>query len=191
MLGKLVLAPRQGRVPGSFVIQAFFDLALQVFGAESHAEGLALQHKAAIHQHPKGVPGRVAHCKHQRFAGKGTAGGKNTGERAIFLFKAGQGRVEVHLAAQSFDLSADGGYDPPQQVGAHMGLLLPGDLLRRTVLQEHLGDKTAQLIADAGGQLAVRKSTGTALSSSPVAEKCSTAFTRSSSAGPRSSTMGR
>ena len=29
MLGKLVLAPRQGRVPGSFVIQAFFDLALQ------------------------------------------------------------------------------------------------------------------------------------------------------------------
>ena len=44
-----------------------------------------------------------------------------------------------------------------------MGLLLPGDLLRRTVLQEHLGNKAAQLIADAGGQLAIRKGTGTAL----------------------------
>ena len=61
----------------------------------------------------------------------------------------------MHLAAQGLDLPADGGDNAPEQVGAHMGLLLPGDLRRGTMLQKHLGDKAAELIPDAGGQLAV------------------------------------
>ena len=134
-----------------------------MLGAEAHTERLAFQLQAAVHQHPEGIAGRVAHREHQSFAGKGAICGKNAGDLTIFLFKAGQGRVEMHLTAQSFDLLADRGDHTAQQVGAHVGLLLPGDLLRRTVLQEHLGNKTAQLIADAGGQLAVRESTGTAL----------------------------
>ena len=134
MLGELILTPRQGRMPGGLVVQALFDLALQMLRPETHAEGLALQHKAAVHQHPKGVPGRVAHGKHQRFTGEDSAGGKDAGQPAVLLLKTGEGRVEVHLAAQSFDLPADGGDNAPEQIGAHMGLLLPGDLRRGTVL---------------------------------------------------------
>ena len=44
-----------------------------------------------------------------------------------------------------------------------MGLLLPRDLCRGTVLQKHLGDKITQFIPDAGGQLAVRESARAAL----------------------------
>ena len=69
----------------------------------------------------------------------------------------------MHLAAQRFDLFADGGDDAPQQVGAHMGLLLPCDLRRGTVLQEHLCHKAAQLVPDAGGQFAVREGARAAL----------------------------
>ena len=163
MLGQLVFAAGQSRVACRLVIQALLDLALQVLCAEPHAEGFALQHKAAVHQHGKGVPGRVAHREHQCLAGKGTAGGKNAGDASVCLFQAGEGGVEMHLAAQGFDLLADRGDDPPQQVGAHMGLLLPGDLRRGTVLQKHLGDKAAQLVADAGGQLAVREGACAAL----------------------------
>ena len=146
------------------MVQALFDLALQMFGAEAYAEGLAFQHKAAVHQHGKGIPGRMAHRKHQRFAGKGAVRGKDASDVPVFLLQAGQCRVEVHLAAQGFDFPADGGDDAPQQVGAHMGLLLPGDLRRGTVLQKHLRDKTAPLVADAGGQLAVREGACAALS---------------------------
>ena len=163
MLGELILTPRQGRVPGGLVVQALFDLALQVLCPEAHTEGLALQHKAAVHQHPEGVPGRVAHGKHQCLTGEGPSGGKDAGQPSVLLLKTGEGRVEVHLAAQSFDLPADGGDNAPEQVGAHMGLLLPGDLRRGTVLQKHLGDKAAELIPDAGGQLAIRKGARAAL----------------------------
>ena len=44
-----------------------------------------------------------------------------------------------------------------------MGLLLPGDLLRRAVLEEHFGHEAAELVADAGGELAVREGSGAAL----------------------------
>ena len=145
------------------MVQTLFDLALQVLCPEAHAEGLALQHKTAVHQHPEGVPGRVAHGKHQCLTGEGSSGGKDAGQPAVLLLKTGEGRVEVHLAAQGLDLPADGGDNAPEQVGAHMGLLLPGDLRRGTMLQKHLGDKAAELIPDAGGQLAVRKGTCAAL----------------------------
>ena len=134
MLGELILPARQGRMPGGLVVQAFLDLALQVLRPEAHAEGLALQHKTAVHQHPEGIPGRVTHGKHQCLTGEGPAGGKDAGQPSVLLLKTGEGRVEVHLAAQSFDLPADGGDNAPEQVGAHMGLLLPGDLRRGTVL---------------------------------------------------------
>ena len=57
MLGQLVFAAGQGRVACRLVIQALFDLALQMLCAEAHAEGLALQHKAAVHEHGKGIAG--------------------------------------------------------------------------------------------------------------------------------------
>ena len=53
-----------GRMPGGLVVQALLNLALQVLCPEAHAEGLALQHEAAVHQHPEGVAGRVAHREH-------------------------------------------------------------------------------------------------------------------------------
>ena len=163
MLGELVLAPGQGRVARRLVVKALFDLALQVLGPEAHAEGLALQHKAAVHQHPEGIPRRVPHRKDQRLAGERPGRGQDAGQAAVFPFQTREGGVEVHLAPQRFDLFADGGDDPPQQVGAHMGLLLPGNLRRGSVLQKHLGDKAAQLIPDAGGELAVREGARAAL----------------------------
>ena len=91
-----------------------------MLGAEAHTERLAFQLQAAVHQHPEGIPGRVAHGKHQRFTGEGPAGGKDAGQPSVLLLKTGEDRVEVHLAAQSFNFLADGGDDATQQVGAHM-----------------------------------------------------------------------
>ena len=145
------------------MVKALFDFALEMLRPETDAERLALQHQAAVQQHPERVPGRVAHRKHQRLAGERTCRGQNTRQRAILPLKTGESRVEMHLAAQRLDLFPDGGDDAPQQVGAHMGLLLPGDLRRGTVLQKHLGDKAAELIPDAGGQLAVRERARAAL----------------------------
>ena len=163
MLGKLVFAPGQRRMPGSFMVQAFFDLGLQVLGAETHAERLAFQHKAAIHQHAERIPCRVPHCKHQCLAGKAAVCSSDAHKSSVFSLQSGERGVEVHLAAQRFDLLADGGNDTAQQVGAHMGLLLPCDLCRGTVLQKHLGDKITQFIPDAGGQLAIREGARAAL----------------------------
>ena len=163
VLGELVFAPGQRRMPGSLVVQAFFDLALQVLGAEAHAEGLAFQHKAAVHQHAEGIPCRVPYCKHQRLASKAAICSSDAHKLAIFSLQPGERGVEVHLAAQRLDLFADGGDHAAQQVGAHMGLLLPRDLCRGTVLQKHLGDKITQFIPDAGGQLAIRESARAAL----------------------------
>ena len=53
MPGELILTARQSRVPGGLVVQALFDLTLQVLRPETHAEGLTLQHKTAVHQHPE------------------------------------------------------------------------------------------------------------------------------------------
>ena len=94
------------------MLQDIFDVSKAATGNITlmpEYEGLALQHKAAVHQHPEGIPGRVAHGKHQRFTGEGPAGGKDAGQPSVLLLKTGEGRVEVHLAAQSFDLPADGG----------------------------------------------------------------------------------
>ena len=115
------------------MVQAFFDLALQVLGAEAHTEGLAFQHKAAVHQHAEGIPCRVPHRKHQRLAGKAAICSSDAHKLTVFAFQPGERGVEVHLAAQRLDLFADGGNDTAQQVGAHMGLLLPRDLCRSTV----------------------------------------------------------
>ena len=145
------------------MVKAFFDLTLQVLGPETDTEGLALQHKAAVHQHPEGVPRRVPYREDQRLAGKTALRGLDAGQLAVPPLKAGEGRVEVHLAPQRFDLPADGGDDAPQQVGADVGFLLPCDLRRGTVLQKHLGDEAAERVADAGGQLAVRKGARAAL----------------------------
>ena len=157
MLGQLVFPARQRRVARRLVVEALFDRTLQMLRPEAHAERLALQHKAAVHQHFKGIPRRVADREHQRLAREAALRGLNADEPAVLPHKAGQGRVEMHLAAQRFDLFPDGGDDAPEQIGADMRLLLPGDLRRGTMLQKHFGDKAAQRIADAGGQLAVRK----------------------------------
>ena len=163
VLGELVFAPGQRRMPGSLVVQAFFDLALQVLSAEAHAEGLAFQHKAAVHQHAEGIPCRVPHRKHQRLAGKAAVCSSDAHKSSVFSLQPGERGVEVHLSAQRLDLLADGCDDAAQQVGAHMGLLLPCDLCRGTVLQKHLGDKITQFIPDAGGQLAIREGACAAL----------------------------
>ena len=134
-----------------------------MLGPEADAEGLAFQHEAAVHQHPEGIAGRVAHRKDQCLTGEGTARGPDADEAAVPPLEAGEGRVEVDLAPQRLDLPADGGDDAPEQVGAHMGLLLPCDLLGGAVLEEHLGHEAAQLVADAGGELAVRKGACAAL----------------------------
>ena len=44
-----------------------------------------------------------------------------------------------------------------------MGLLLPRDLCRGTVLQKYLGDKITQFIPDAGGQFTIREGARAAL----------------------------
>lgn len=182
------------------VVQAFFDLRLQMLCPETHTERFTFQPQAAVHQHSKCIPCRVPYGQHQCLTGQEAGSSLHPFQAAIPLHQTGKRGVEMDLAAQRLDLRADGGNDPPQHVCAHMGLLLPGDLLGRTVLQKHLRNKTAQLIPDAGGELAPSEKVPAppspnwilALGSSwPVAEKCSTACTRCSSAGPRSSTMGR
>ena len=72
MLGQLVFAAGQGRVACRLVIKALFDLGLQMLGPEAYAERLAFQHKAAVHQHPEGIPRRVPHRKDQRLTGEAT-----------------------------------------------------------------------------------------------------------------------
>jgi len=145
------------------VVEALFDLRLEMLCPEADAEGLALQHEAAVHQHPEGVAGRVAHREHQRLTGERTVRGLDADELAVPPLEAGEGCVEVDFPAQRLDLFSDRSDDAPQQVGADMGLLLPGDFLRRAVLEEHFGHEAAELVADAGGELTVREGSGAAL----------------------------
>ena len=134
MLGQLVFPARQRRVARRLVVEALFDRTLQMLRPEAHAERLALQHKAAVHQHFKGIPRRVADREHQRLAREAALRGLDADEPAVLPHKPGQSRVEMHLAAQRFDLFPDGGDNAPEQVGADMRLLLPGDLRRGTML---------------------------------------------------------
>ena len=155
VVAELVFPPGQGRVACRLVVKAFFNLGLQVLGPEPHRKGLAFQRQAALRQHGKGIPGRVAHRQHQVRAGKRPRRGFGPGQPALFHHKAGERRVEQHPAAQRLDLGPDGPDDPPQQVGAHMGLLPPRDLGRGAVLQQGFCHLAAQRVADAGGELAI------------------------------------
>ncbi len=103
----------------------------------------------------------------------------------------------MHLTAQRLDLLADRGDDAPQQVGAHMGLLLPGDLRRApcckntSVTKPH--SSSPMRVVSLPSEKVPRRPRQTGCSrfvQLAGGEKCSTALTRSSSAGPRSSTMG-
>ena len=145
------------------VVEALFDFALQVLGPEAHTEGLAGEGQASVHQGLEGIPGGMSHRQHQRLTGQRPCGGVDAGQNAVAGVQAGEGGVEPHFAPQGLNLLADGGNDAPQQVGAHMGLLLPGDFRRRTVGQKDPCDVIAQGVPDAGGELAVRKGTGAAL----------------------------
>ena len=82
------------------VVEALFDFRLEMLCPEADAEGLALQHEAAVHQHPEGVAGRVAHREHQRLTGERTVRGLDADELAVPPLEAGEGCVEVDLAPQ-------------------------------------------------------------------------------------------
>ena len=79
------------------------------------------------------------------------------------LPQRGKTCIEQHLSAQGLDLTADRKDHSAQQIGSHMGLLLPRDLGRCAMLQKCVRDKAAQFVPDTRGQLAVRKSSCAAL----------------------------
>ena len=85
------------------MIQAFFDLALQMLGAEADTEGRAFQRKAAVHQHLKGIPRGMSHREHHGLAGKRSCRGADAGQAAILLPKfrafAGHELDDVNRAA--------------------------------------------------------------------------------------------
>ena len=159
MLAELVFSLWQGGMPRRRVIQAFVNVGLQMLCPEPHRKRLAHQRKLQPVQHGENISGTVSHRQNEPLTGDVPRGGGDAGERAVPGVHPGEGGVKMHLTAQTLDLLPDGGDDTPQQVGAHMGLLPPGDVLRRAVAQQRPGDKGAQRVPHASGELAVREGT--------------------------------
>ena len=123
-----------------------------------HSMGSSIRRSMA-----KVSPRAVTHRQDQPAAGDLPRRRDGGGQAAVLHPQAGERRVEMHRAAQALDLPADGGDNAPQQVGAHVGFLPPGDVRRRAVVQKRPGDKGAQRVPHPRGELAVREGPRAAL----------------------------
>ena len=77
--------------------------------------------------------------------------------------QAAESVAEAHLPAQGLDLLPQVGHHLAEQVCAHMGLVLPEDVLRRSGGDEGLHHVGQAGVMGAGGELAVGEGPGTAL----------------------------
>ncbi len=90
-------------------------------------------------------------------------------QRAFPLLKASQGRIKAHLAAVGNDILPHGLHHLDQLVRADVGLGLDADIRRRAVFDQQPQHLMRPGILDAGGQLAIGKSTGAAFAKHHVA----------------------
>ena len=164
MDAELVFPHRQGGMARRLMVEGPVAGGLGVFGPHAHRKRFADQRQVLGHEHIEGIPGGVPHRQHQRLAWDGPGGGFNAPQPPGRVpIQTGEPGVEQHLAAPGLDLAPDGADDPSQQIGAHMGFLPPGHIGGGAVFQQGFGDKAAERVPDAGGQLAVREGARAAL----------------------------
>ena len=158
---------RRGQRPPRPAVLGPVDVLLQMLDAHAHGEGLAFHIDALFQQVFKAVPGGMAQGQNHMaaalqplFAGFGIL---HSGNSAVFDDKPLKPGTEAHLAPQGDDLLPDAAHHVHQHIGAHMGLGVIGDALRRTVLVKLLQHPAHALVMGAGVQLAVGKGAGAAL----------------------------
>ena len=95
--------------------------------------------------------------------GAGLGHHRGAGELPALGMEPVQLMLEAHLTAQGGDLLPHGAHHMAKNVGADVGLVGVGDVLRRAMFDKGIKDMADAGVADAGGQLAVGEGPGAAL----------------------------
>ncbi len=171
--GQLVIRRAQRRMPRRRAVLGAVDPRLQVLDARADGEGLAGEARALPVQHLEGLPGAVAHGEDHGVRREGVRALRSlqfrAGDRAVLDFQPRQQGLEAHVAAQGDDLLPQRAHDGLQVIGAHVGLCLPEDRLRRARAAERLQHGPAARVPDAAVQLAVGERARAALAELHVA----------------------
>ena len=145
------------------------DPVLSVLDAHPNGEGLLLHGRPGFLKHPKGVPRGVARGQDQGLTGHGVGGRPlrhgDLPKHAARGGEAFQAVAEADLSPGGQDLLPEVPDHHPEQVGAHMGLVLPEDVLRSPGGNEGVHDVGQPGVVGTGGELAIGKGT-----SSPLTE---------------------
>ena len=163
--GKLILSFWQSRMSRLFTVQSGVDYRLPLLDAHTHRKWLRLQKYTVGTQLFEGVPRTVTDCQHQDLCRNLSGATLDRLHPSLPQNHTLHLGFKQHLSTQPDDFLSDGFDHPAQQVGPHVRLLPVTYLLRRAVADHLFQYKIAPRVADAGGQLAVRKGSG-----SPFAE---------------------
>ena len=156
-------------MPCHLSVKSFVNAALQMLHPGAHQKGLLFHSQTRFQQHPEGVPGAVSHCQHQLTGGNHLTCGFHPGKAAMMNPKSGKRGGKPHLSPIFQNLPPHGGHHLPQQIGADMGLGPMEGLLRCSMASELFQYIAAKRVADPGGQLSVRKGTGSSFAKLHIA----------------------
>ena len=167
MAGELVGGGRKAGVSGVLLVLGGVAVRLTVLNPHAHGEGLGLQADTTGVEHGEGVPGGVAGAQGQVGTGKGSRTlwslRGNAGQAALPDVQVRQAGFKADVRPQAEQLPAQIFQNGVQVVGAHMGLGVGQNVLRRPAGHQLLQNEAVARVFGAGVQLSVGEGAGAAL----------------------------
>ena len=158
---------------GVLLVLGGVAVGLSLLDADAHGEGLSLHGNAPAVEQFKGVPGGVTGAEDQLAAGQWIgplrAGDGDTVQGPVLNVQIRQLMLKPDIRTQVQQLPPQVFQGNMEIVGAHMGLGVIEDLLRRTAADQLLQNKAVPEVLSTGVELAVGKGPGAALSELNVA----------------------
>ena len=129
-------------MPGVLLVLGSVAVRLPLLDADAYGEGLGLHGDALAVEHGKGVPGGMAGAEDQVAAGQGIgprrAGNGDARDRAVLDIQVRQLAFKADVGPQVQQLLPQSLQGDVKIVGAHVGLGVIEDLLRRAAFYQLL-----------------------------------------------------